>query len=182
MKNDELEVFSSVMDNVFNNLKNPASQENQIKNAWTVTLSKIKVYGEGKQHFGEKLAQHSRIIELKNGILLVEADHPGWIQYLNTYKNFILNGLKMKIPQLKITNLAFRLKGNEFNLSPTFEEQIQKNREEMLKKLDDDQKILDNTANSAENNNSGDNLPDDLKNRLERLKQQMAEDEKTRVH
>ena len=52
----------------------------------------------------------------------------------------------------------------------------------MLKKLDDDQKILDNTANSAENNNSGDNLPDDLKNRLERLKQQMAEDEKTRAH
>ena len=29
---------------------------------------------------GEKLAAHSRIVDLKNNLLYIETDHPGWIQ------------------------------------------------------------------------------------------------------
>ncbi|AEE15464.1 DciA family protein [Treponema brennaborense] len=60
---------------------------------------------------GQKLADHSKIIDLKNGVLLIETDHPGWIQLFEMHRAYILKGLKMKIPMLEIKSLSYRLKG-----------------------------------------------------------------------
>ena len=92
-----------------------SGEANKIHNVWKNVVSNIHSYkdenidSDKRIPIGQRLASNTRVVDLKNGVLLVETDHPGWIQYLNMYKNFILKGLKMQIPELQIKTLAFRL-------------------------------------------------------------------------
>jgi hypothetical protein len=61
---------------------------------------------------GESLAAHSRISELERSVLRIEADHPGWIQILQTRQKGLLNRARRKFPSLNITGIAFRLSRN----------------------------------------------------------------------
>jgi predicted nucleic acid-binding Zn ribbon protein len=54
-------------------------------------------------------ASHSRIRELEGTLLLVEADHPGWIQILQTKQRELLTGIVRRFPDLTITGISFRL-------------------------------------------------------------------------
>ena len=54
-------------------------------------------------------AVHSRIRELERGVLLVEADHPGWIQMLQTKQADLLSAVQRRYPDLEIRGIAFRL-------------------------------------------------------------------------
>ena len=54
-------------------------------------------------------AAHSRIRELQQGRLLVEADHPGWIQILKTKQAQLLEIAKHRHPELDIRGIDFRL-------------------------------------------------------------------------
>jgi len=54
-------------------------------------------------------AVHSRIRELEKGVLLVEADHPGWIQILQTKQAELLAVVRRRHPDLDIRAIAFRL-------------------------------------------------------------------------
>ncbi|MDR2479688.1 MAG: DUF721 domain-containing protein [Treponema sp.] len=54
-------------------------------------------------------ADHSRIKELDRGILLVEADHPGWIQILQTQENNILDDFRRRFPGMDISGISLML-------------------------------------------------------------------------
>lgn len=54
-------------------------------------------------------AVHSRVGELERGLLLVEADHPGWIQILQTKQGELLSAVQRKYPELDIRGMAFKL-------------------------------------------------------------------------
>jgi len=54
-------------------------------------------------------AAHSRICELEQGLLLVEADHPGWMQMLQIKKQELLATAQKKYPELGIRSIAFKL-------------------------------------------------------------------------
>jgi predicted nucleic acid-binding Zn ribbon protein len=59
-----------------------------------------------------KLSQgvsHSRITELEKTVLLVEADHPGWIQLLHTKQTELLNEVRRRFPEITFTGISFRL-------------------------------------------------------------------------
>jgi predicted nucleic acid-binding Zn ribbon protein len=58
---------------------------------------------------GDTLAAHSRIRELEHSVLLVEADHPGWIQILQTVEKDLLDTLRRRFPNQHITGISFRL-------------------------------------------------------------------------
>jgi hypothetical protein len=58
---------------------------------------------------GDKLAAHSRIRELEHSVLLVEADHPGWIQILQIAEKDLLDALRRRFPDQHITGISFRL-------------------------------------------------------------------------
>ncbi|WP_010254746.1 DUF721 domain-containing protein [Treponema primitia] len=58
---------------------------------------------------GDKLAAHSRIRELEHSVLLIEADHPGWIQILQTREKDLLDALRRRFPDQNITGISFRL-------------------------------------------------------------------------
>ena len=58
---------------------------------------------------GDALAAHSRIRELEHSVLLVEADHPGWIQILQTREKDLLDALRRRFPDRHIRGISFRL-------------------------------------------------------------------------
>ncbi|MDR1238775.1 MAG: DUF721 domain-containing protein [Treponema sp.] len=60
-------------------------------------------------------ADHSRIRELTHNILLVEADHPGWIQILQTKEHKLLAELQARFPDLEIGGISFRLSRAPFS-------------------------------------------------------------------
>ncbi len=62
-----------------------------------------------KQVVGERLSAHSRVAEVERGIVIVEADHPSWIQLLQLREEEILSAIKRDWPELKVRAVAFRL-------------------------------------------------------------------------
>jgi hypothetical protein len=62
-------------------------------------------------------ASHSRIVELECCVLLIEADHPGWIQILQTKQQDLLVEFQQRFPDLTITGISFRLSRAPLELS-----------------------------------------------------------------
>jgi len=58
---------------------------------------------------GDQLSAHSRIAELDRNILLVEADHPGWIMILQSREQELLERVRRSFPDLVINGISFRL-------------------------------------------------------------------------
>jgi hypothetical protein len=54
-------------------------------------------------------AGHSRVRELEQGILVVEADHPGWVQILQTKAPLIISSSRRRFPELDIRGVSFVL-------------------------------------------------------------------------
>ena len=119
-------------------------ESNKILNSWRLSLEKIYSKRDGKIiQTGKNMYAHSRPIDLRDGVLLVEADHPGWIQLLHTYQNFILDGLKKNIPELEINSLVFRLKGSDFGLTTVdYDEQIEIEKKRLEEKFAKEDEIL----------------------------------------
>jgi hypothetical protein len=57
-------------------------------------------------------ADHSRIRELELNGVLVEADHPGWMQILQTKSHKLLADLRAQFPDMALTGISFRLSRN----------------------------------------------------------------------
>ena len=74
--------------------------------SWTQVVA--EVWSQGKEDI-PAAAVHSRIQELERGVLLVEADHPGWIQILQTKQQELLAVVRRKYPKMDIRAIAFRL-------------------------------------------------------------------------
>ncbi|MDR2376461.1 MAG: DUF721 domain-containing protein [Treponema sp.] len=63
-------------------------------------------------------AGHTRIRDLEKGILVVEADHPGWVQILQTKAQWILNQTRRRFPELDIRGISLTLSKGEARGSP----------------------------------------------------------------
>ena len=99
--------FSKASDLVNDFFDNGNQQKSSLLTVWGKVVSTVKSNGI-------QLADHSRIIDYKNGTLLVEADHSAWIQILQINKKYIINGLQRNVPQLEIRNMMFKLSGQVF--------------------------------------------------------------------
>jgi hypothetical protein len=58
---------------------------------------------------GPRLAAHSRVSDVEKGILVVEAEHPGWIQLLQLKQSTILEDVARLYPELALRGIVFRL-------------------------------------------------------------------------
>jgi len=52
---------------------------------------------------------HSKIKDLEKGIVLIEMDHPGWKQIIQTKQSKILNDFRIRFPQLDISGISLIL-------------------------------------------------------------------------
>lgn len=60
---------------------------------------------------GSRLAAHSKVADVEKGMLVVEAEHPGWIQLLQLRQSGILDEAARRYPELGLKGIAFRLSG-----------------------------------------------------------------------
>lgn len=170
---DEIITASSIMQQYFNNTFNNNSFE--LPNVWKKVVSNIgKNYKKEEDEItlGEKLANNSKVIDLKNGVLLVEANHPGCVQYLKMYQKFILNGLKKSVPDLNIKNLAFRIAGTSVSLSESYEYSLKKEQELMSKKIEEQEKELNKVLKQPESKRNS-QLPQDLLDKFKSIEESM---------
>ena len=58
---------------------------------------------------GSRLGEHSRPVDIHRGILIVEAEHQGWMQLLQLQQDKIMEEIGRKFPDLKISGIAFKL-------------------------------------------------------------------------
>lgn len=154
---------------------------NNISSVWKKVVSKIHNYEDSEEYekripLGERLAGNTRVVDLKKGVLLVEADHPGWIQYLRMYQKFILNGLKMNLPELQIKSLAFKITGTQAKLSDVYNEQIVVAKQKLSEKIDNQDKILEKFFEKEDENKirtTESKLPPELLEKFDSIKQSM---------
>lgn len=164
------------------NITMPISNQ-ELPSVWKSVVSNIHSRkfedenSEKRMPIGERLAGNTRVIDLKNGVLLVETDHPGWIQYLNVYKKFILNGLKMKLPDLKITSLAFRVAGTNVSLSETYEEHLAQEKKKAEERFEKQEQQLNqyykNKNEKQDKEKIKSELPPEMLSIFESIKQDM---------
>lgn len=163
--------------NVFSNIDSSKFEKNnKIICCWKNIIESIKSNGVNGKNLGANLYAHSKIIDVRNGIVLVETDHPGWIQTLKLYQNYILTGLRKAVPELSVSTIAFRVKGNDVHLSKTESETAKSVKAQMMEKIEKEELILKKYEKKVENYNnktSGKEMPENLKKILDKLKNDM---------
>lgn len=79
------------------------------------------LFSAWKKIAGPQLEVHSRIADIRKGILFVEVDHPGWMQRIQMNQKAILQAIHKSFPQLGIQDIAYRLV-DSFERKKTVEE------------------------------------------------------------
>ncbi len=62
---------------------------------------------------GEDLAAHSKVADILNGKLIIEVDHPGWMQMISMKKNSIMYKIRKKYSELGIKDLRIILRNGD---------------------------------------------------------------------
>lgn len=58
---------------------------------------------------GERISAHAQPVDVRGHTLIVEADHPGWVQMVMMKRSRIIGELGRRYPELGITGLAVRV-------------------------------------------------------------------------
>ncbi len=134
---------NEMISRVFSNIEaSDIDNANKITSIWKKVVRGIK--NNRDEHYGDKIASHSDVVDFKNGQLLIETDHPGWTQAIQLYSKFIIRGMNMNTENLgvKVESLVFRLKGTTTTLFNTYDEELKKAQERMNKKSDEQEKEM----------------------------------------
>jgi hypothetical protein len=67
------------------------------------------LFGGWQELAGPSLAEHCRAYEVRHHCLLVECDHPGWMQLLLIQKKPILAKIRQRFPQLGMRDIKVRV-------------------------------------------------------------------------
>lgn len=54
-------------------------------------------------------ADHSRIVDVRNGAVVVAVDHPGWIQLIQMHERRILSRLQQRFPSMNLEAIHFHM-------------------------------------------------------------------------
>ncbi|MDR2536653.1 MAG: DUF721 domain-containing protein [Treponema sp.] len=106
-------------------------------------------------------ADHARIVHLDRHILLIETDHPGWIQILQTKQRELLHEFQRGFPDLLINGVSFRLSRKPLTDIPSADE----SEEQGLAESAEEPKIETTTPYAAEK------MDGDLRETFKRLEQ-----------
>jgi hypothetical protein len=60
---------------------------------------------------GPRLAAHSRVADVDKGLLVIVAEHPGWIQLLQLRQSSIIAEVSRRYPELGLRGIVFKLEG-----------------------------------------------------------------------
>jgi len=69
------------------------------------------LFAEWKKIVGEAMASHARLIDVRNNILIVEVDHPGWLQMLRLRQDALLVAARKLVPMVSVDGIRVRVGG-----------------------------------------------------------------------
>jgi hypothetical protein len=69
----------------------------------------VSLFGSWTPIVGERISAHAQPVDLRGHTLIVEADHPGWVQMVMMKRSRIIGELTRRFPELGITGLAVRV-------------------------------------------------------------------------
>lgn len=173
MRNEIIDC-SEMLSRTFDNIeKATLERNNKFFSSWKTVVTKINRAGD--KEFGQKLYDHSSIVDVKNGILLVETDHPGWSQMMQFYTKFIVNGMKMYVPEMEIKGIVFRTRGSNAVLnSVDYNSELKKENKKINKKYEKEDEFLKKYSKDDEKKYNGSTeLPEELKLMFESIKKSM---------
>jgi len=123
-------------------------------------------------------ADHSRIKDLDRGILLVEMDHPGWKQILQTKQTKLLNDFRIRFPEMDISGISLMLSRGESRPEEETELETVERQTEQNRVIEEPPVQTDGPAAQGY-----DAIEDEtFKEALEKLGQTVAEREKKRYN
>jgi hypothetical protein len=93
------ELLSSIFNDIDGRLLEKARGYSELFSCWASILENNRIAAA---------AAHSRIVELERFVVFVEADHPGWVQILQTKQRELLESLRRRFPAFEIRGIAFR--------------------------------------------------------------------------
>ncbi|MDA8425755.1 MAG: DUF721 domain-containing protein [Treponema sp.] len=139
------------------------------------------VFGGWTRIAGDRLAAHSRIVEIERNFLIVEAEHPGWIQLLQLRQSELLASVQRRFPELSLRGIVFRLsheEAKEASISAHGAEAESKEQEVRSSGVESEAQAGEESAGGRDF--LGDTLPEgEFKASIERLK--AAVDERART-
>ncbi len=62
------------------------------------------------------LADHSSIVDVRHGAIIVAVDHPGWLQLLQFYHARLLDKLQRRFPELGLTAIHYHISERRVDL------------------------------------------------------------------
>ncbi|MFW5700385.1 MAG: DUF721 domain-containing protein [Cyclobacteriaceae bacterium] len=69
----------------------------------------IKFFSSWTKIVGFDLASHTNVSDIRNGSIIVEVDHPGWMQLMQMKQKSILFKVKKNFPELEIKTMTIKL-------------------------------------------------------------------------
>jgi len=81
-----------------------------IENGFNNRNLDFKIFRDWEFIIGKKIYGHSRIIDIIDHVLIIEVDHPGWLQIMTLKEKEILKKIGQKYPELEIKHLKYQLK------------------------------------------------------------------------
>lgn len=181
--NSEKDISSigNIVNRIFTNMDSGVTENAlRIYSAWEKILLRIKPPAgsvTGNPNTGRNMADHSRVVDLKNGMLLVETDHPGWTELIQFHKNYILRGFQMEFPELKIHSMAFRLAGSNASLGRNVRQDEKDARQNSMRMIEMQEKLDKSAGIQPENtdkNTEPKKIPDELRGIFEDLGKNMG--------
>lgn len=62
---------------------------------------------------GDAMAAHARLVDVRNGMLVVEVDHPGWLQMFRLRQDALLEASREAVPEVSLQGIRVRVGGRE---------------------------------------------------------------------
>jgi len=67
------------------------------------------LFHEWQKIAGPALAAHARLVDVQNNMLLIEVDHPGWLQMLQLRKKGLLEAARRTAPLVSLVDIKVRV-------------------------------------------------------------------------
>jgi len=80
---------------------------------WLTSSPYAALFSDWAAVAGSNLAAHTRLIDVRNGVMIVEADHPGWLQVARMRKEALMSQARAAAPEAHIQDVRFLLGGSQ---------------------------------------------------------------------
>ena len=71
------------------------------------------LFAQWQKIAGESMAGHVRLVDVHNRTLIVEVDHPGWLQMLRLRQDALLEAARKAVPSLSLEGIRARVGGRD---------------------------------------------------------------------